>query len=262
YRYYDKKDIEPLFPFGHGLSYTTFEYNNLKVGAAEYDSPEGIQVSVDVTNTGARAGKEVVQLYVRDVASTLARPEKELKAFHKVRLEPGETKRVTFELAHDALAYYTTQQKGWLAEAGQFEVLVGSSSRDIRAQGAFTLIRDALVRVRAAGEEGGLRLDLNTPLGQLLAHEEARAILVKRFPDVVDSPQVAMAMGFSLEQIAGFAPEMFTEEVLHSIAEELAQLAPVTAEEAALPKLGLVQRLLVKLARWRAGRSAGGGGRR
>lgn len=145
YRYYDKKDVEPLFPFGYGLSYTTFEYGNLVIGAAEYESPEGIQVSVDVTNTGARAGKEVVQLYVRDVASTLVRPEKELKAFHKVWLEPGETKMVTFELAHDALAYYTTQQKGWLAEAGQFEVLVGSSSRDIRVQGAFTLTQDALV---------------------------------------------------------------------------------------------------------------------
>jgi len=92
-------------------------------------------------NCGARAGQEVVQLYVRDVASHLMRPEKELKAFAKVRLQPGETQTVTFTLKHAALSYYDPAQKGWVAEAGTFEVLVGSSSQDIRARGTFELTK-------------------------------------------------------------------------------------------------------------------------
>ena len=98
-----------------------------------------IQVQVTVENTGPRAGQEVVQLYVRDVASTLKRPKRELKAFAKVSLEPGETGTVTFRLDEDALSFYDPARKGWLAEAGDFEVLVGSSSRDIRLTGLFAL---------------------------------------------------------------------------------------------------------------------------
>ena len=102
YRYYDKKDIAPLFPFGYGLSYTTFAYRNLVLD----DTGDVIRVSVDVQNTGHRAGKEIVQVYVRDVQSRLVRPEKELKAFAKVALEPGETKTVTLTLDQEALSYY------------------------------------------------------------------------------------------------------------------------------------------------------------
>ena len=113
----------------------------------------------------------------------------------------------------------------------------------------------------AVEEAVALRLGLDTPLGQLLANEEAKAVLVRRFPDMMNSPHLAMGMGFSLEQIAGFAPQIFTEEVMQSIAEELAQLAPVAAGAVAAPKLSLVQRLLMKLAQWRARRSTGGGRR-
>ena len=95
YRYYDKKDVTPLFPFGHGLSYTKFKYSNLKLSAKKV-SPDGtLKVKVDVTNTGKVKGKEVIQLYVRDVKSTFARPEKELKAFDKVELKPGQKKTIT-----------------------------------------------------------------------------------------------------------------------------------------------------------------------
>ncbi len=139
YRYYDKKKVTPLFPFGHGLSYTTFEYDNLTLSAAEYEPGDSIKVTVDVTNTGERAGKEIVQLYVRDVESKVARPEKELKAFVKLMLEAGETKTVEFTLNQDALAYYDILRKGWFSEAGEFEVLVGSSSRDIRATAPLVL---------------------------------------------------------------------------------------------------------------------------
>lgn len=143
YRYYDKKKIAPLFPFGYGLSYTTFQYSRLAIGAQSYDSPEAIPVSVDVTNTGTRAGQEVVQLYVQDIAARLARPEKELKAFAKVYLEPGETKTVSFTLNQKSLAYYDPAASGWVAEAGAFEVLIGSSALDIRAVGVFELTKTA-----------------------------------------------------------------------------------------------------------------------
>ena len=139
YRYYDKKKIAPLFPFGFGLSYTTFSYSPLRLSAQEISPDDTVEVSVDVTNTGERAGKEVVQLYLRDVDSSLYRPEKELKAFAKVQLEPGECKTVTLSLARDAMAYYDDLACEWVAEAGEFEVLVGPSSQDIRASATFVL---------------------------------------------------------------------------------------------------------------------------
>ena len=139
YRYYDKKRIAPLFPFGFGLSYTTFDYDALRLSAREISPDDTLEVSIDVTNTGQRAGKEVVQVYVRDITSRLHRPHKELKAFAKVHLEPGECKTVTLALDRDALAYYDDLAHTWVAEAGEFEVLVGSSSQEIRATAAFTL---------------------------------------------------------------------------------------------------------------------------
>lgn len=139
YRYYEKKDIAPLFPFGFGLSYTTFNYSNLHLSSAQIGPDDTLSVMVDVTNTGQRAGKEAVQLYIRDVASSLQRPNKELKSFAKVQLAPGETKMVTLIIARDALAYYDDLAHLWVAEAGEFTALVGSSSQDIRAAATFTL---------------------------------------------------------------------------------------------------------------------------
>lgn len=131
YRYYDKKKMDVLFPFGHGLSYTTFEYSNLKLSAERIKDTEEVTVSVDVTNTGALAGKEVVQLYVADVESTVNRPEKELRDFLKVELQPGETKTVTFVLNKRSFAYYNADISDWHVESGDFRILVGKSSRDI-----------------------------------------------------------------------------------------------------------------------------------
>jgi beta-glucosidase len=139
YRYYDKKRIAPLFPFGFGLSYTTFSYGRLRLSAQQINPDEALQVSLDITNTGSCAGKEVVQLYVRDVQARLQRPEKELKAFAKVHLEPGERKTVTLSIMREALAYFDDLAHMWVAEAGEFEVLVGASSRDIRATATFAL---------------------------------------------------------------------------------------------------------------------------
>jgi len=138
YRYYDTKDVPPLFPFGHGLSYTDFTYRDL-VLPKEVKPGEDFSISVSLENTGEVFGQEVVQLYIRDVESTLIRPLKELKGFEKVALQPGESRTIKFNLTPRALSYYDPHQKAWVAEEGSFEVLVGSSSRDIRLQGRFDL---------------------------------------------------------------------------------------------------------------------------
>jgi beta-glucosidase len=131
YRYYDKKEVEPLFPFGYGLSYTNFEYTGISIDRAELSDNETLKVKINVKNTGKRAGKEVVQLYVRDVESSVIRPDKELKGFAKVSLEPGEEKTVEMYLDKRAFAYYNVDISDWYVESGTFELLAGSSSRDI-----------------------------------------------------------------------------------------------------------------------------------
>ncbi len=138
YRYFDQVAREPLFPFGFGLSYTTFEYSGLKLPRA-VKAGQPVAVTLTVTNTGRLAGKEVVQVYVADPAAALPRPPKELKGFAKVDLKPGASQEVTFTLDERALAFYDPHRKQWVAEPGEFQVLVGSSSRDIRLKGKFTL---------------------------------------------------------------------------------------------------------------------------
>ncbi len=139
YKYYEKKDVSTLFPFGFGLSYSSFEYKNLRLSASNLAPDQSLSVQVDITNTSARAGQEIVQVYVRDVISSVHRPNKELKNFSKVMLEPGETKTVTITLTREAFAYWDDLRHAWVAEAGEFEVLVGSSSADIRARASFEL---------------------------------------------------------------------------------------------------------------------------
>lgn len=125
-----------MFPFGHGLSYTTFEYGELSTTSKELTKDGKVDVTVTVTNTGSVAGAEVVQAYVHDVKSRLVRPEKELAAFERVYLQPGETKHVVLSLDKYSVGYYDTtlnpQNSSWIAEEGTFEVLVGASSADIR----------------------------------------------------------------------------------------------------------------------------------
>ncbi len=132
YRYYDYKDVGVQFPFGYGLSYTTFEYSKPKISSKTFKDVDGITVSVDVKNVGKVVGKEIVQVYVRDVQSKLVRPLKELKGFAKVDLKPGETKTVTIKLDFRSFAYYHPGHKGWITENGEYEILIGASSRDIR----------------------------------------------------------------------------------------------------------------------------------
>jgi len=133
YRGYDARKIEPLFPFGHGLSYTRFRYGSLRLERARVRAGEPVVASIEVTNEGARAGQEVVQLYVRDVAASVARPVQELRAFAKPELAPGETTTVRFELDARAFAFWDASSHDWCVEPGEFELRVGASSRDLRA---------------------------------------------------------------------------------------------------------------------------------
>ncbi|WP_298005928.1 MULTISPECIES: glycoside hydrolase family 3 C-terminal domain-containing protein [Anaerolinea] len=132
YRYYDARDVPVLFPFGYGLSYTTFAYSNPRVSATTFRDVDGVTVYVDVTNTGKMAGKETVQVYVHDRQASLSRPVKELKGFAKVELQPGETKTVAIPLDFRAFAFYHPEYHQWITESGEFDILIGASSVDIR----------------------------------------------------------------------------------------------------------------------------------
>ena len=129
YRFHDTADVAPLFVFGHGRSYTTFGWSDATVSGSGCD----LTVELTVTNTGSRAGSDVVQLYVRDVESTVYRPDRELRAFAKVHLEPGAAERVRLELDERSFAFYDVDEARWRVEAGEFELLVGASSHDIRS---------------------------------------------------------------------------------------------------------------------------------
>lgn len=150
YRYYDKRKMDVLFPFGHGLSYTTFAYDNLMItvgdspSQAQNDTPcaldtDKICVSADITNTGKTAGKEIVQLYIKNFIGIENRPERELKDFVKVSLMPGETKTVSFTLNRRSFTYYNEALKDWFAESGTYGIEIGASSRDIRLQQSISL---------------------------------------------------------------------------------------------------------------------------
>ena len=139
YRGFDKRNVEPLFPFGHGLSYTKFDYTGLKISPAKVAAGQQVEVTMQVRNSGSRSGAEIVQLYVHDVKSSVDRPLKELKGFQRVALNPGEERKVSFTLDRSALSFYSTAKDEWVAEPGAFEVWIGASSRDIRLKGAFEL---------------------------------------------------------------------------------------------------------------------------
>ena len=168
YRYYDKKNMDVLFPFGYGLSYTDFAYSNLKLDKKTMKDTEVLTVSVDVTNTGSMAGKEVVQLYVADEESTVIRPIKELRGFEKVGLAPGETKTVSFSLDARAFAYYNVQIGEFHVESGSFKIMVGHSNADIKLED--TVIVESTREIRK-------KYHLNTTVGDILKDERAASFL-------------------------------------------------------------------------------------
>ena len=139
YRWTDKQKIRPTFAFGHGLSYTTFKLGKAVADKKVMTPDETISFTVSVTNTGKRAGAEVVQLYISDLKSSLPRPIKELKGFQKVFLQPGETQDVTITINKDALSFYDEATSAWKAEAGDFEALIGTASDNLTQKVKFTL---------------------------------------------------------------------------------------------------------------------------
>jgi len=220
YRYYDAKDIEPLFPFGFGLSYTTFEYSDLKLDKSQITDQDTVQVSVKVKNTGKRFGKEIVQLYVRDVESSIIRPEKELKGFAKVALQPGEEQTVTFILDKRSFAYYNVELKDWHVETGEYEILIGKSSRDIVLRSSLTVLSTTEITPV---------FHRNTTLGELMENPKTQPILQQlqsmapqSAPSDAVSPEMMMAMMryMPLRALLSFAGGAMTEETLAMLIEQ------------------------------------------
>ena len=197
YRYYDKKEAEVLFPFGHGLSYTSFAFSDLKLDKTEMDDTDTLNVSVRVKNTGSRAGKTVVQLYVCDKQSTPIRPIRELKGFEKTALAPGEEKEVRFTLDKRAFAYWNTEIHDWHVETGEFFIEIGASSRDIVL--AETVTVRSTVELPRRYDENSIFMDL---LADPKAKEKLRPMLE------------AMAKAFAPSDNAGeAAQEAISEEM-------------------------------------------------
>jgi beta-glucosidase len=144
YRWFDAKNIEPLFPFGYGLSYTTFEYSNLKLVPGQDANGPAVMVQFDLANTGSCDGAEVAELYIHPDNPSVSRPLKELKGFRKVSLKPGEQQTVTIPLDQRAFAFYDPAKAGWVAEAGDYKIEIGGSSRDIRLQDGFHLAQTSV----------------------------------------------------------------------------------------------------------------------
>ncbi|MBS1654436.1 MAG: glycoside hydrolase family 3 C-terminal domain-containing protein [Bacteroidetes bacterium] len=141
YRYYDKANVQPVYEFGYGLSYTNFVYNNLKLSSTQLNGK--ITASIDITNAGKTAGKEVVQLYIHAPGKTMDKPEKELKAFAKTKLlKPGEKQTISFTITPDDLASFDTEHTAWVTEAGTYEVIIGASSRNIKAKASFNVAKE------------------------------------------------------------------------------------------------------------------------
>jgi beta-glucosidase len=214
YRYYDKKDVTPLFPFGHGLSYTNFKYSNLRLSAKSIKPNETLKVKVNVTNTGRIAGKEIVQLYVRDVKSTFARPEKELKAFEKVDLKSKQTKTITFTLDREAFWYFDVAKNAWGTEPGEFEILVGASSRDVREKRSIVLDSEA----RTSRFHTGLAVKV------LLESPESRAIISKHIGGFRLMEDLEIPANMSFDLAASKYPHFVSQKLLATIGRDLAKI--------------------------------------
>lgn len=204
YRYYDKKKLPVLFPFGHGLSYTSFAYSNLKLSRDKIKDTEELLVSVTVENTGERLGKEVVQLYVGAGQSAVRRPLRELRGFQKISLQPGERRTVSFTLGSRAFAYYETKIHDWFVEGGIYEISVGSSSRDIRCRAEIVMETEKYLP---------LEVDDETSIGELMQYPPTAALMQNFFgamiSQAIDSSQdTGASMGGGAAALMQGAMEM------------------------------------------------------
>jgi beta-glucosidase len=226
YRYYDAREVPVLFPFGHGLSYTTFSYSNARASAKSFKDVDGLTVTLDVTNTGSLAGKEIVQIYVHDQKSSLVRPLKELKGFAKVELAPGETKPVSIELDFRAFAYYHPEYKQWVTEDGDFDILIAASAVDIRETLTVTL-ESTLTLPCILDKESTIREWLADPRGKAVfgpfyGQMEAQSRQAFGGDDGQDGNQSAIGMDVM---------EMFNDMPLVSVLLFQQSTLPMPAEE-------------------------------
>uniref|UniRef100_A0A540VKI8 Glycosyl hydrolase n=2 Tax=Litorilinea aerophila TaxID=1204385 RepID=A0A540VKI8_9CHLR len=231
YRYYDARQIPVLFPFGHGLSYTTFEYSHARPSSPTFREVDGVDVLVEITNTGQRAGAEVVQVYVRPHQARLARPPKELKGFAKVELAPGETRTVTIHLDERAFAYFDPAYGRWVAEGGQYDLLIGASSADIRAQVTVTL---------EATRPLPSRLDMESTVQEWLADPIGRPLFEPMYQQMV--AQLGAALGGEDTASIGMDMTAFILDMpLVSILGFQEAMLPAPAEEIVVDLLRRVQ---------------------
>ncbi len=180
YRYYEKRKMKVLFPFGYGLSYTTFEYRNLRLSKTEMHKGEELDIIVSVQNSGSRAGKEVVQLYIRALSSQFARPIKELKGFDKVELEAGETKDVHLQLDTHDFSVYDSERQSWYLEGGEFEILIGSASDQSQLR----------AHIRVKEDQQVMEFSRSSQFKQVLQSSKAREIFLSTFSE---SPVVSLS---------------------------------------------------------------------
>ena len=230
YRYYDKKEMPVLFPFGFGLSYTTFACSNLRLSGAKITDQETLTATVTVTNTGSRAGKTVVQLYVGDKESTVLRPIRELKGFEKVELQPGESRDVTFTLDKRAFAYWNAAIHDWHVETGAFTIEVGQSSRDIEVSGEVTV--ESTVALPRHYTADSIFMDVMADPKAKEALGPMLASIQKAFApsaDAGDAAQEAISadMGLAmmrympLRGLVSFSPDKVTDDTLKQLLDAL-----------------------------------------
>ena len=219
YRYYDKKNMDVLFPFGHGLSYTTFRYSNMRIeingiisntieeNTIKSRDTDLVKVYIDITNTGSMAGAEIVQLYVKNFIGLENRPEKELKNFEKVFLEPGETKTACMELDFRSFAYFNETLKDWFVESGTYGILIGASSRDIKCSAEIKIMASKKIPFHACEtttcKDVELFADNTKPLDEML---------LKSMPDEKKTGNAA-----DYEKALGTMKTIFEETPVHSI---------------------------------------------
>ena len=222
YRYYEKKKIRPLFPFGHGLSYTSFEYSDLRFSKNRYTMPEIVEVSFTVKNTGKVAGSEVPQLYIADHHARLHRPVKELKAYRKIHLKPGETETVTIQLGKRDFSYYDPMFSDWVVDSGIFEIEVGASSEDIRLTGSVSIDTDREYRLMIAPDSHYIDVFKNEEGRQVVFESLAEWGLAKREELTEDTAKRLSNSFWGMAQLFdNFGPWQVSEEMILEMVDKI-----------------------------------------
>lgn len=228
YRYYDKKDMPVLFPFGHGLSYTTFAYSDLRLSADAITDQDTLTVTVKATNTGSRPGKTAVQLYVGDVDSTVLRPVRELKGFEKVELAPGESRDVTFTLDKRSFAYWNEQLHDWHVETGDFTIEVGQSSRAIDVRG--TVHVTGTVKLKKHYTKDSIFMDIMSDPAAMQVVKPLMDGMGQMFSGdgddsaITDDMSAAMVKYMPLRNVVSFSGGAVSEDVLNGLLQALNSL--------------------------------------